>query len=618
MFDRVPLSTKMVVMLLLPVIPLLFFATSNLVEARHTVSALTEFSDVVALARVSADLGYQLEKERTLACLVRGPQGGRYLTDFQAQQKETDATLGQFDAFLKGFRVDDHSASIGELMATIRQGLAQLSATRGAVATGTVTMGESNDIYTGVIEELLRVGETAAPEKTDQDILAALMAYSYFLHSEDHKALERGILANIFAANRHYDDLLSRYSEAVWMAEAFEEAFLVLASKEHREFFTATLGQEGGAGWFGGEVGRMEQLAYARAAKFGVDPAAWLRESASQSEALKRVADRLGADLATLTEDTRAAAATTFWLTLGFTTLVVLGSVLFGVFLGRQTAGHLKRAAEDTLSTAGQIESAARQQSATTSETAASVRQTTTTLEEIRQTSVMTNQKAGAVSEVAARSQNVSHEARQAVARGIQGMQQIHHQVEQIAQTILELSEKNIEIGDIVQAVNGIAEQSNLLAVNASIEAAKAEEHGKGFAVVAGEVKALATQSREATERIRVLLSEIQKSSNAAVMVTEQGAKRVEEGSRLMEELGATIDELNRVIEENADAAGQIAAASGEQFTGVEQITGAIRDVEQAANDSAAGAEQLSQASQQMARISQDLLRLVGGRSNGR
>src|SRR5690606_18651776 len=121
-----------------------------------------------------------------------------------------------------------------------------------------------------------------------------------------------------------------------------------------------------------------------------------------------------------------------------------------------------------------------------------------------------------------------------------------------------ELSEKNIQIGEIVQSVNAIAEQSNLLAVNASIEAAKAGDHGRGFSVVASEVKALAQQSKQATEQIRSILTEIQKSSNGAVMITEQGVKRVEEGGSLIEELGRTIRSLGTAIDGSADTATQI------------------------------------------------------------
>ena len=94
-----------------------------------------------------------------------------------------------------------------------------------------------------------------------------------------------------------------------------------------------------------------------------------------------------------------------------------------------------------------------------------------------------------------------------------------------IAETILALSEQTQQIGDIIATVNDIADQSNLLALNAAIEAARAGEAGKGFAVVAGEVRSLAEQSRQATAQVKEILGDIQKATNTAVMVTEEGTK---------------------------------------------------------------------------------------------
>src|SRR5438128_9984713 len=109
-------------------------------------------------------------------------------------------------------------------------------------------------------------------------------------------------------------------------------------------------------------------------------------------------------------------------------------------------------------------------------------------------------------------------------------MARSREQMNSIAQIMVRLSEQNQAIGQIIASVDDLAQQSNLLAVNASIEAAKAGDQGKGFGVVANEVKSLAEQSRQATTRVRNILSDIQKATGAAVMATEQGSKSVESG----------------------------------------------------------------------------------------
>src|SRR6185369_6399816 len=122
----------------------------------------------------------------------------------------------------------------------------------------------------------------------------------------------------------------------------------------------------------------------------------------------------------------------------------------------------------------------------------------------------------------------VSNSGRKATEEAAAGMSRIRSQMDAIGQSMMRLSEQTQAIGQIIATVEDLSAQSNLLAVNAAIEAAKAGEQGKGFAVVAQEVKSLAEQSRHATDRVRGILGDIQKATTAAVMATEQGSKAVE------------------------------------------------------------------------------------------
>src|SRR5205823_2563408 len=139
------------------------------------------------------------------------------------------------------------------------------------------------------------------------------------------------------------------------------------------------------------------------------------------------------------------------------------------------------------------------------------------------------------------------------------GMQRIRNQMTSIAESMMRLSEQSQTIGEIVAAVEDLSEQSNLLAVNAAIEAATAKEHGKGFAVVADEIKHLADQSKEATKQVRTILRDIQKATAAAVLATEEGTKSVEAGVAQSAQAGESIVALVERIDEAAQAATQIA-----------------------------------------------------------
>jgi methyl-accepting chemotaxis protein len=155
--------------------------------------------------------------------------------------------------------------------------------------------------------------------------------------------------------------------------------------------------------------------------------------------------------------------------------------------------------------------------------------------------------------------------------------------------------------------VNDLAEQSNLLAVNAAIEAAKAGEQGKGFAVVAQEVKSLAAQSKQATAQVRAILGDIQKATSAAVMAAEQGSKAVEVGMRRSGEVGESIRALADSIEEAARAATQIVASAQQQLVGMDQVALAMQNIEQASAQNVASTKQTAGAAQKLHDLGQKL-----------
>ena len=247
----------------------------------------------------------------------------------------------------------------------------------------------------------------------------------------------------------------------------------------------------------------------------------------------------------------------------------------------------IRESASGVAAAAAEIFAMSNQQIASATEQHAAVAETVATVEQIRVTVSQSSERAQAVAQTARQSLNVSHNGQQAVADTVHGMESVRQRVESIAQNILALSERTQQIGEIIATVNEIADQSKLLALNASIEAARAGEDGKGFAVVAMEVRQLAEQSREATARVRDILSEIQQATNTAVMVTEQGNKGAEQGMVLAEEAGKAISQLAEIIEDAAQAASQIAASSSQQSNGMNQLATAMAQIEQATRQTA-------------------------------
>lgn len=249
---------------------------------------------------------------------------------------------------------------------------------------------------------------------------------------------------------------------------------------------------------------------------------------------------------------------------------------------------HLAASANEMSATSAQLGSSA-------SETAASVMETATTTEEIRQVAQTTKDLAGTVTASSDQSYALSKESMTAILQMGENMQKIKSQMDNISQSLLNLSEQSQMIAEITAAVDEIAEQSNLLAVNAAIEAAKAGEQGKGFAVVAQEVKSLADQSKQSTRQVRKILTDIQKATSGALMAVEQGNKEMLQGADKMNQVDAAMRAIAESLSKSVQLVQQIAYAVEQQFTGIDQINSAMNNVKTASAQNADAARNLEQ-----------------------
>lgn len=239
------------------------------------------------------------------------------------------------------------------------------------------------------------------------------------------------------------------------------------------------------------------------------------------------------------------------------------------------------------------------------------VTETTATVNEVRATVTETAERAQSVAETAQVSVDISRAGTEAVSETISGMEVIRRRVEDIADNILVLSEHTQQIGEIIATVNSLADQSKMLALNASVEAARAGEEGKGFAVVALEVRNLADQNRDATVQVREILGEIQRSTNAAVMVTEEGSKGVDEGQDLVNKAGESITNLSHAIEEAAMAAMQIAASTRQQTIGMDQLTQAMRTIKHSTAEMVTRTMEVESSIQRLRKANDDVHQLL-------
>ena len=274
--------------------------------------------------------------------------------------------------------------------------------------------------------------------------------------------------------------------------------------------------------------------------------------------------------------------------------------------------GDLSAAAGEIEREAAQVLATATRQSAMANQQAAAIAETSATVREIAQTSSLATEHADGVIQVTRKAEELSGEGTRAADENVGGIEKLGNQVRAIAGSITELSERTLQISDIITTVRDVAEQSNLLALNASIEAAKAGDHGRGFAVVAMEMRALAEQSKGAAGQVRGILGEIQKGTRNAVVATDEGSRRARETAALAGETGRTIQGLADAIRESALAARQIAGNTRQQTVGVEQIVQAITELSTAMNDTVAGTRQIERVASNLNLLAGRLGSIVG------
>ena len=238
----------------------------------------------------------------------------------------------------------------------------------------------------------------------------------------------------------------------------------------------------------------------------------------------------------------------------------------------------LSSASSEILTITSQLSSASYQ-------TAETVNETSDTVEKVRIRTDMANKKTQAVSEKAIKAIGVSEEGQKSVQEILDGMSHIQRQMDTIGLNVLKLSEQSQAIGEIIATVTEISEQSKFLAVNASIEAAKAGELGKGFGVVANEIHNLALQSKQATSTIRTILTDIQRGVSSTVVSTEKGTKTVADAVRLTSDAREAIEVLTRSSADSSHEAIEIASSIQEQVAGMDQISLAMEKIRNAAQE---------------------------------
>jgi methyl-accepting chemotaxis protein len=277
----------------------------------------------------------------------------------------------------------------------------------------------------------------------------------------------------------------------------------------------------------------------------------------------------------------------------------------------RTTVQKVAEAVSATASASAEISASTEEMAAGANEQTQQASAVADAVDAMTKTIFETTRNATAAAETAKKAGDTAKEGGKVVLETINGMGRIASVVQQSATTVVALGQSSDQIGEIVQVIDDIADQTNLLALNAAIEAARAGEQGRGFAVVADEVRKLAERTTKATKEIASMIKKIQRDTQEAVTSMSQGTKEVESGKAMADKAGASLTEIISGADKVVEMATRVAKTSEAQAGASEQITKNIEIISNVTHDSAQGTQQIARAAEDLNRLTQNLEELL-------
>ncbi|MEN8169966.1 MAG: methyl-accepting chemotaxis protein [Pseudomonadota bacterium] len=270
------------------------------------------------------------------------------------------------------------------------------------------------------------------------------------------------------------------------------------------------------------------------------------------------------------------------------------------------TASQVTSAAEKTQATASHLAEASSHQAQQIASASTAVNEMAISIEGV-------SKNADQLAEESQRSVDIAKKGAEAVQKTINGMDIIRDQIQETSKRIKRLGESSQEIGDIVELINDIAEQTNILALNAAIQAAMAGEAGRGFAVVADEVTRLAERSSDATKQIEALVKTIQTDTNEAIISMEQSTSGVVAGAKIAEDAGAALSEIESVSAHLAELVQSITSATRQQANAASNISDTMNVIQEITTQTSEGSNQTAQSIGNLSDLASELKRSVSG-----
>ncbi|KPY87862.1 Methyl-accepting chemotaxis protein [Pseudomonas syringae pv. tomato] len=648
MLRNAPLSIKLLLILMFPLLGFLAFAGIFVADKSETFGENSLAVTATNAAQKLSDVVTTLQRERGASGVFLG-SGGKSMQDkLKTFRQETDKAMGEMRA---------QSTQDIPGTANVLRALDDVIALRLKVDGLAINNTESGTRFTDIIKTLIGYNYSLEASIEDPQILRALSSLNQFVDMKERAGRERVLLGLAFNQNRFDAALLSRFSRNLGEFSGYYEAFQRWSPEAFKTRLNDVLQQPGSL-----EVARLQRLGFDTPLgdPLNIKPEDWFNLSTSRIDLMAKVEAELGQTVVGLASDARSTAESSLYVAIA-TVIAMLIAVLWlasviirnikiavvdvnrtlialstrdltarTCYTGKDEFGEISRnldnMAQQISEVIGEIGSATAQVATAAEQSSSVALQTSQNVAQQRQG---TDQVATAISEMSATVKDVARSTTDAAAMSqrvntstVQGKAEIENtisliqglslQAEQTSQIIGELKGESNAISSVLDVIRGVADQTNLLALNAAIEAARAGEQGRGFAVVADEVRNLAKKTQESTVSIQNMIANLQSGSERAATSMQETLGKAQAGASSVVRAGELLEEIAEGIASISDRNIQVASAAEEQSLVAEEIHRNVDDINSLVIQVSAGAEQTAVTSRELARLAEQQQGLVG------